>query len=1066
MGQSSRSGCRVGAAMFIAVAVAALLAWPAAAFAAAATFSAKAPAAASSTTAARPKTKITVYDKAGVKGASSYSMTIDGSKVKPSISYAKRGDYRRFTLSYKPVIDGLNGAHSVVVTVRNRRGVSSKVSWTYTIAVPVPDSVGTMLAAAVPVVPPTGSSDLQPSYVGTATIHLLPAPGQRTFYSLDGGRIVEGATLVVAAPASGTAAHSLNFMFLDAAGNAEIPMTAVFSVSAVPVAPPADVTPPVTTSDARTSYDGTATVSLSVTDDRAGVCRTFWRLDGGPVHEGTTIVVPAPEEQIATHSLEFWSVDAAGNEEAHQVVAFSVEPVLVIPIIPPHIANGPCVASGCHIANVATLHGSTGCPDCHGSGVTATFDCESCHDDAEIAANHDLVPPHTTSDAKPFYVGDARIALYPMDGSPFPHPSVIGWNIATICYTLDGGPVIEVPGTLGTGPIVTVPAPAPGMPSADHELEFWSTDLVGNVEWQHTTVAFTVEPETPRDVTPPATTARVSEGLLTGSGAYAGDVVITLSANDAGSGVAETLWSMDGASAHSGTRVPVEAPTVGRFFHYLEYWSVDNAGNREDHKTFMVIVDPTPPADPAHAAPNTMFVLTEGLSILGPNTYAGPETIELRVFTPGTAGSPRTYYRLDGAPAVEATSLSIPAPATGIDSHTLVYWSVDAAGNRETDKVNSFTIHPTPAEWLARTIMPTTTFTGPEGFVGPASIPLVASDPGGPGILHTYYRLDGGPRMEGICVSIPAPATGAVTHTVEYWSQDTAYQPELPHKQATFEVQAYPPIVIDPPTSPIWDLQPSYVATAVIRIFPPAGSTARWRLDGGATVTGTMVVVSAPASGTAPHTLTITFTDAAGNVLSTKTGTFQVSAGADTVPPVTTSNARNSYVGTATVTFSVAENSSAPTHTFYKLDGGQTIEGMSVVVPAPASGIAAHVLEFWSVDNARNEETPHKTAHFTVEYNAPVSIPTPPGQIVSPYTDLHSSYTGQATIHMFPPTGGAIYSRIDSGAQTTSTSLVVAPPASGTAMHTLTFTVVDAAGNASMAQTAAFSVSAASAGVS
>jgi hypothetical protein len=85
-----------------------------------------------------------------------------------------------------------------------------------------------------------------------------------------------------------------------------------------------DRTPPVTTSDAAAAYVGTATIALSATDTASGVAHTYWRLDGGVSHVGTSVVVPDPLTGSAMHALAFWSVDAVGNVEASTSAAFSV----------------------------------------------------------------------------------------------------------------------------------------------------------------------------------------------------------------------------------------------------------------------------------------------------------------------------------------------------------------------------------------------------------------------------------------------------------------------------------------------------------------------------------------------------------------------------------------------------------------------------------------------------------------------------------------------------------------------------------------------------------------------
>ena len=46
--------------------------------------------------------------------------------------------------------------------------------------------------------------------------------------------------------------------------------------------------------------------------------------------------------------------------------------------------------------------------------------------------------------------------------------------------------------------------------------------------------------------------------------------------------------------------------------------------------------------------------------------------------------------------------------------------------------------------------------------------------------------------------------------------------------------------------------------------------------------------------------------------------------------------------------------------TFYRVDGGPTVRGDVAVVGTPG----AHTIEFWSVDQNGNVETPHKSATF------------------------------------------------------------------------------------------------------
>lgn len=82
-----------------------------------------------------------------------------------------------------------------------------------------------------------------------------------------------------------------------------------------------DSAPPVTTSDAAGAYVGTATITLSADDGASGsgVADTLYVLDAQH-GSGTTIQATGTGQ----HTLQFWSVDAAGNHETPRTVTFTI----------------------------------------------------------------------------------------------------------------------------------------------------------------------------------------------------------------------------------------------------------------------------------------------------------------------------------------------------------------------------------------------------------------------------------------------------------------------------------------------------------------------------------------------------------------------------------------------------------------------------------------------------------------------------------------------------------------------------------------------------------------------
>ena len=84
---------------------------------------------------------------------------------------------------------------------------------------------------------------------------------------------------------------------------------------------------------------------------------------------------------------------------------------------------------------------------------------------------------------------------------------------------------------------------------------------------------------------------------------------------------------------------------------------------------------------------------------------------------------------------------------------------------------------------------PVTTSDAVSSYVGTATVTLTLVSPGGSGTRATYYQLDGGAITKGTVIKVGPPATGAKSHTIEFWSIDMDFNPEV-HKRASFSVSA------------------------------------------------------------------------------------------------------------------------------------------------------------------------------------------------------------------------------------------------------------------------------------
>ncbi|MEU9884553.1 endonuclease/exonuclease/phosphatase family protein [Sphaerisporangium sp. NPDC051011] len=196
-----------------------------------------------------------------------------------------------------------------------------------------------------------------------------------------------------------------------------------------------------------------------------------------------------------------------------------------------------------------------------------------------------------------------------------------------------------------------------------HTLAYRSVDKTGNVE-ETKTLAVKV------DATAPVTTASFPPG---NGGWHNGGVPVTLSATDAGSGVAGTEYALDG-----GAWTPYTATVTvsGAGEHELRYRSTDKAGNVEESKAVTVKIDTGSPT-----------VVISGIA--DGTTYGDSLDLPIGWQVVDTRSGVKTVTgTLDGQPFQPGT-LKLHEPALG--EHTLTVTAVNNAGNQTVQTVK-FTI--------------------------------------------------------------------------------------------------------------------------------------------------------------------------------------------------------------------------------------------------------------------------------------------------------------------------------------------------------------------------------------
>ena len=149
-----------------------------------------------------------------------------------------------------------------------------------------------------------------------------------------------------------------------------------------------------------------------------------------------------------------------------------------------------------------------------------------------------------------------------------------------------------------------------------------------------------------------------------------------ITASDAGSGVSQILYWVDGGAVTSVASSSAAAPVSGQGSHTVGVRVLDNAGNISQQYTESVNIDLTPPAT----------IATPTASPNGAGWYNTAVTINLAATDTGGSGVAQIQYSLSGAQSGSAT---VPGSAAAVTisangSTTLTYFATDNAGNAET----------------------------------------------------------------------------------------------------------------------------------------------------------------------------------------------------------------------------------------------------------------------------------------------------------------------------------------------------------------------------------------------
>ncbi|MFY0571408.1 chitobiase/beta-hexosaminidase C-terminal domain-containing protein [Archangium lansingense] len=555
-----------------------------------------------------------------------------------------------------------------------------------------------------------------------------------THYTLDGSTPTTSSP-VYSAALSLTANTTVKFFSVDTAGNTEAIHTETYEIDTA--APTTTATP------AAGTYGGSQSVVLACNDGTGSGCTATYYTTDGSTPTTSSPVYSAALSITADTTVQFFSVDTAGNAEAVQVAAY------VIDTSAPSVSAAPlggtyrttqsvvlsCTdgSSGNSCSAIYyTTDGSTpsassatySSPISVTANITLKFYAVDSVGNASSVRTEtytiDTVAP--TSSAIPFggsYGGTQSVTLLCTDGS--------GTGCTATHFTVDGSTPTRSSSKY-TAPLTI---------AANTTLKFFSVDAAGNDESVHTETYVI-------DTVKPTVAAAPAGGLYT----TAQNVTLTCTDNASGSGCASIHYTLDGSAPTTGSAT-YTAPIAISADTTLKFLAVDKVGNVSTTHTEVYDFDTVAPTTSATPAGGT---------------YRTAQSVTLACTDDtGGSGCANTYYTRDGSTPTTGSTRYTAAISISANT-TLKFFSVDVAGNAEAVKTVTYVID---------TVAPTTTATPKGGtYASAQSVTLACSD-SNTGCAATYYTLDGSEPTTGSTRYTAAIAISATT-SLRFFSVDVA----------------------------------------------------------------------------------------------------------------------------------------------------------------------------------------------------------------------------------------------------------------------------------------------------
>ncbi|WKA53933.1 OmpL47-type beta-barrel domain-containing protein [Planococcus shixiaomingii] len=377
-----------------------------------------------------------------------------------------------------------------------------------------------------------------------------------TFYSLNGSEFAEGTSFTV----DKEGINKIEFYSVNIAGGVEEVKTAEVKI---------DRTAPETEATQSADWQLEAVVELSATDEKSGVDKTFYSVNGSDFTEGTSVAVT----KAGVNNVAFYSVDKVGNKEEMKTIEVNID------VTAPETASNAAeqwfqefavelTATDDQSGVAQTFYSVNGSEFVEGTNFTVTeegintisfYSVDKAGNKEEVKTAEvkiDRSAPVTNSNADNVWHQEFAVELTAEDDKS---------RVANTFYSINGSDFTE-------GTSFTVET------EGINEISFYSVDKAGNKEEVKTA-------EVKIDFTSPETLSNITDNWLKE------DFAVELTAKDGLSGVAATYYALVDAEFAEGTSFLVSEEGVND----VQFYSTDIAGNKEQANTAQVKIDKTAP---------------------------------------------------------------------------------------------------------------------------------------------------------------------------------------------------------------------------------------------------------------------------------------------------------------------------------------------------------------------------------------------------------------------------------------------------------------------------------------